>query len=211
MSIDSVSAPRIAPGTRKQIGLRASALTWVLGQAVGTGPPNVFTTIARHRGVFRPWLRFAFSLMPGGTLPREDTELLIIRVAHLCDCQYELTHHERLGREAGLTEEQIAAAGNPAGVPGLSDRDRLLIEAATELHEDRVVSDPTWEKLRTLYSEEQLLELCLLIGHYEMLAMTLNSARVQPDPPLSGPPGLVGRSIAAIARRRANRGGKRAG
>jgi hypothetical protein len=27
----------------------------------------------------------------------------------------------------------------------------------------------------------RLIELCMLIGHYEMLAMTLNSLRVEPD------------------------------
>ena len=32
-----------------------------------------------------------------------------------------------------------------------------------------------------LLPEAQLIELCLLIGHYEMLAMTLNALRVQPE------------------------------
>ena len=39
-------------------------------------------TIARHRRLFRPWLRFAATLMPGGVLPRADSELVILRVAH---------------------------------------------------------------------------------------------------------------------------------
>ena len=35
--------------------------------------------------------------------------------------------------------------------------------------------------LRPLLSDEELIELCLLVGHYEMLAMTLNSLQVEPD------------------------------
>ena len=31
----------------------------LIGAATGGGPPNVFTTLARHRGLFRRWLRFA--------------------------------------------------------------------------------------------------------------------------------------------------------
>ncbi|MDI3405229.1 carboxymuconolactone decarboxylase family protein [Streptomyces cavernicola] len=39
-------------------------------------------------------MRFAARLMPRGTLPRRDTELIILRVSRLCDCAYEFTHHE---------------------------------------------------------------------------------------------------------------------
>ena len=53
--------------------------------------------------------------------------------------------------------------------------------AADELHEERRVSDATWDELRPLLSDQQLIELCLLVGHYEMLAMTLNSLQVEPD------------------------------
>ena len=48
--------------------------------------------------------------MPGGKLPRADTELVILRVAHLTECDYEWDHHERIGRRAGLS-----ARGDRAG------------------------------------------------------------------------------------------------
>jgi alkylhydroperoxidase family enzyme len=43
------------------------------------------------------------------------------------------------------------------------------------------MSDELWAGLRPLLSDEELIELCLLIGHYEMLAMTLNTLRVAPE------------------------------
>ncbi|MEA2309023.1 MAG: hypothetical protein QOI65_1309, partial [Thermoleophilaceae bacterium] len=46
--------------------------------------------------------------MPGGVLPRAETELLILRVAHNCGCEYEWAHHERLGVVAGLDSEDVA-------------------------------------------------------------------------------------------------------
>ena len=36
-------------------------------------------------------------------------------------------------------------------------------------------------ELRAALTDAELIELCMLIGHYEMLAMTLNALRVQPD------------------------------
>src|SRR5690349_13221718 len=96
-------APRIAPGTTADIGRVNSLIVRAIGLATGGRPPNVFTTLARHRGLFRRWLLFAGGLMPGGKLPRADTELVILRVAHTCDCAYEWGHHERLGQRAGLS------------------------------------------------------------------------------------------------------------
>ena len=68
----------------------------MLGLATGGRPPNIFTTLARHHGLFRRWLWFAGALMPGGKLPRIETELVILRVAHNTGCDYEWGHHERL-------------------------------------------------------------------------------------------------------------------
>jgi hypothetical protein len=75
----SSSVPRIAHGSRRQIGLVNAMIAAVLGRAAGTGPPHLFTTLSRHRSLYRPWLRFAGRLMPRGKLPRIDTELVILR------------------------------------------------------------------------------------------------------------------------------------
>ena len=77
-----MSGPRIRPGTPAEIGRVNTLITRAIGRASRTDrPPNLFTTLARRRGLFRGWLMFAGRLMPGGTLPREDTELVILRVA----------------------------------------------------------------------------------------------------------------------------------
>src|SRR3954449_5366566 len=102
--------PRIPPGDRRQFGLVNAAIVWVLGRATGGQPPHVFTTLARNRGLFRRWLWFAGGLMPGGKLPRRDTELVILRVAHNTGCDYERLHHEHLGRRAGLSAEEVERA-----------------------------------------------------------------------------------------------------
>ena len=59
--------PRIAPGTRRETGLVNAGILALLGLATGGRAPNVFTTLARHRGLFRRWLWFAAALMPGGS------------------------------------------------------------------------------------------------------------------------------------------------
>ena len=174
--------PRIAPGTRRQIGWVNFVIVKLAGLAVGGSPPNVFSTLARHRGLFRRWLWFAGVLMPGGKLPRSETELVILRVAHNTDCDYEWGHHQRIGRRAGLTEEEIARVRRGASAPGWSERRALLLSATDELHESGRIGEELWSGLCQALDERQLIELCMLVGHYEMLAMTLNSLGVEPDP-----------------------------
>lgn len=199
----SADAPRITPGDRAQIGLVNAAITRVLGLATGGGPPNILATLARHRALFRRWLRFAGALMPGGILARADSELVILRVAHNCGSEYEWRHHERLGALAGLGADDIARVRDGPAASGWTRRQALLLRAADELHSQaRAISDDLWRGLAAEFDEPELIELCMLVGHYEMLAMTLNSLRVQPDAPAAKPPGRVLQAVQAAVSRR---------
>jgi AhpD family alkylhydroperoxidase len=177
-----MNPPRIRPGRPAEIGPVNTLITRAIWRASRTDrPPNLFTTLARRRGLFRGWLMFAGRLMPGGTLPRADTELVILRVAHNCACEYEWRHHERLARDAGLTQAEVERATQARSTEGWSERQRALLWAADDMHERRQLSDEVWAELTRHFSETELIELSLLIGHYEMLAMTINSLRIEPD------------------------------
>ena len=173
--------PRVAPGNRRQLGIVNAGIVRLLGLATGGRPPNIFTTLGRHRGLFRRWLWFAGALMPGGKLPRADSELVILRVAHNTGCDYEWGHHERLGKRAGLSTEEIERVRSGPGAEGWSDRQRALLAAADEMHTEGRIGDELWARLAGELDEVRLIELCMLIGHYEMLAMTLNTLRVEPE------------------------------
>ncbi|MFA4928959.1 MAG: carboxymuconolactone decarboxylase family protein [Patulibacter sp.] len=178
-----MSAPRIAPGTRRQVGTFTWAFAAVAGRVTGTTPPNLFLTLGRHRKLFRGWLRFAGRLMPGGTLPRRESELVILRVAHLRSCAYEFEHHVRLGRRAGVVAADVERIRQGPGADGWSPRERTLLTAVDRLHHDQDLDDATWTALRGELDEPAAIELCLLVGHYEMLATAIHTLRIQPDRP----------------------------
>jgi AhpD family alkylhydroperoxidase len=178
-----VSAPRIPPGTLREI----SPLAWLVAYGGGiqarSGPLTLFRTLGRHRKLFRAWLRFAGRLMPGGSLPRIDTELVILRVAHLRSCDYEYTHHVRIGRRAGLTRDDIERVSLGPDADGWTERQLAVLRAVDALHADGDLDDARWDALRSHLGEAQCIELCMLVGHYEMLATTIAALRIQPDPP----------------------------
>ena len=178
-----MSAARVAPGERRDVGLFTWGLSRVAGRVGGTSPPNLFLTLGRHRKLFRGWLRFAGRLMPGGRLPRRETELAILRVAHLRACRYEFDHHVHLGKRAGLNDADIARVVEGPEADGWSPREHTLLTAVDRLHHDQDLDDATWSSLRGHLDERESIELCLLVGHYEMLATVIAALRIEPDRP----------------------------
>jgi AhpD family alkylhydroperoxidase len=177
-----VSAQRITPGGRRDVGLFTWGFGRIAGRVAGTGPPNLFMTLGRHRGLFRGWLWFAGRLMPGGKLPRRETELVILRVAHLRSCAYEWEHHVKLGRQAGVREVDVQRVIEGPDAEGWSARERAILDAVDELHATGDLTDVAWDTLRGhLGSDRLLIELVMLVGHYEMLATTITTLRIQPD------------------------------
>lgn len=174
---------RVQPGDRRTVGL----FTWLLAKAsgvvTGTRPPRLFLVLGKHRRLFHGWLFFAARLMPGGLLPRRETELVILRVAHLRGSEYEFEQHRRLGGRAGVHSRDVDRLVAGPEAAGFSDRERTLLTVADQLVGGRDVDDDTWSALRAHCGEREAIELCLLVGHYDMLATVINTLRIPPDPP----------------------------
>lgn len=172
--------PRIAPGGRKELGWINYGFSTLAGRVIGGQRPHVFTTLGRQRRLFRAWLHFSGRLMPGGTLPRHESELIILRIATLRDCEYERRHHLRLGHRAGVTEGQIEHLADLSW-PGWSPRQLALLGAATQLVETKYIDDDGWATLRQHLDEATTIEFLLLCGQYDSLATTLLTLKVQPE------------------------------
>ena len=176
-----MTSPRIAPGSRQQAGTFAWGFAQLSGLVTRTSPPNLFLTMGRQRKLFRGWLRFAGRLMPGGKLPRRETELVILRVAGLRECAYEFEHHVRLGKRAGVSADDVVRVKIGSQASGWTPREQILLRAVEGLHAHNDLDDDTWAELRGELSESEAIEFVLLVGHYEMLATFIGTLRIQPD------------------------------
>jgi alkylhydroperoxidase family enzyme len=174
-----VRIPPLAPGALGPLGRVAA---WVGGRGTRGDSPRVLTTLARHRRLFRRWLPLAAGLMRGIAMPRQDVEIVILRTAWNCASWYEWAQHVALAAAAGLDASTPARVMEGAGAQGWSPRQRALLLGTDELHELQVITDATWELLAEELGEQELLELCFVVGHYEMVAMALNSLGVEPEP-----------------------------
>lgn len=154
---------------------------------IGEGPPlNIFSTMAHHPRLLKRFNVLGGLFLGRGLLPARERELVILRTGWRTGCEYEFGQHTLIGRQAGLTDEEIRRVTQDDGQ--WSAGDAALIRLADEIHETRDVSDALWSDLRTRWDTAQLIELVTLAGFYGMVSAFLNAARVQLDPGVPGFP-----------------------
>lgn len=181
---------RIAPLAPEARDQRTEALLATLRAPGSEGDLNLFATLAHHPKLLKRWSAFGGVLLYGGELPQRERELLILRTAWNCEAAYEWGQHVRIGLAAGLTRDEIAAVAtdDPGDDQGWSPGDAALLRAADELHHDARIGDATWAELAEAWNEAQLVELCMLVGQYHLVAFTLNSLGVQREEGVEGLP-----------------------
>lgn len=177
-----MSTPRVTPGKFSDLG----PFNWVFARGAsrvtGVQDAHIFSTLGKSKGLFRGWLHFSARLMPFGKLSRKESEMIIIRVASVRKCDYELDHHRKLGARAGISPAEFdrILSGPDAG---WGDRERSLLRAADELVTTQDISDENWAALRRHLNDSELINFVLLVGQYDMLATTIGTLRIQRDEP----------------------------
>jgi alkylhydroperoxidase family enzyme len=117
-----------------------------------------------------------------------ERELLILRTGWLCRAEYEWGQHGAMGREAGLTNDEILAIARGPNDPTWSPFDAALLRAVDELHRDQCISDATWQALSEHLDAKEMMDLIFTVGQYTLLSMALNSLGVQREPGVAGFP-----------------------
>ena len=112
-------------------------------------------------------------------LPPRIREMAILVVAQAWASAYEQASHEPIGREAGLTEEEIEALRAGAD-PGFSDKQEqvayAVVRALTGPAAD--LDDEQYATAVAVLGEPALVELSTLVGYYATLALQLRMFRV---------------------------------
>ena len=181
-----MSAPtpaRIPPGGFKELGPVGWAIAKLGARGIRAPKFHLFNVLGQHRLLFLAWLPFSGYLLYAGKLSRKDAELVILRVGHLRDCEYELQQHRRLARTRGLGPELQAKIFEGPDAEGLTDRQRVLITATDEFVVTRGVSSETWATLSAHLSKPQLIEFCMLAAQYDGLAATMATLKIPLDYP----------------------------
>jgi len=156
----------------------------------GRGHPdaifNVIKTVIRHTKLFKRWSVFANHVMFGSTLDPREREIAILRIGWLRNAEYEWAQHVVIGKNCGMTDEEIDWVAEGPQAKGWSELDSAIMQATDELAADAFITDETFARLAAHYSTEQIMDLVFAVGQYNMVSMALNTLGVQLDDGLEG-------------------------
>jgi 4-carboxymuconolactone decarboxylase len=177
-----LSRPRIEPLSSNQEAWTDEQKEVLAPYVTKVGVLNIFATVARNPRAAKAFLSWGGYVRRGAKMSEREREIVILRTGWRCRAGYEWTQHSRLGRAAGLTDDDLERLKQPADAPGWSDREAVLVRAADELHDDYFISDKTWAALSTFLDESERMDLVYLIGHYTQVCMILNTFGIQLEP-----------------------------
>ncbi|MBA4179729.1 MAG: carboxymuconolactone decarboxylase family protein [Anaerolinea sp.] len=127
----------------------------------------------------------AFSRLGGfirntSTLDPRLREMAILQVGYLAKSRYEYSHHIKIGREFGVSDDDIRAlmaetAGHASKLEPLA---QAVLAAAREMVTDLAITDETFARLKAGLSNEHLTDLVITVSFYCGVVRLLESLQV---------------------------------
>jgi alkylhydroperoxidase family enzyme len=158
---------RIAGGPRAQ-GRQAFPLTDTEGRL--HGPFNAML-VSPDVGDAMQALGAAIRYKSG--LSARAREIAILELSVLRKSSFEWYAHEHVGRQAGLTDAEIAALHSGAAAPTFDATESLVRELVRTLVRERDLDDITFALAKKLLGERVLMDVIALVGYYDLLALSL--------------------------------------
>ncbi len=183
-----LTKPRVEPLSESELGPEHREM---MGERFRSGPVlNIFRTLIKSPRAYKAFMWWGgYILSDHNALPPRERELVILRTGYNWKSGYEWAQHVRIGKDCGLTDEEIERIKAGPDAKGWSDLDAALLRATDDLTSDGHVSDASWEALGDL-SEKQRMDLVMTVGQYTQVSMMLNSYGVQLDDDLTLDPDL---------------------
>ena len=116
-------------------------------------------------------------------------QLAILRVAERASAEYVLVQHRALARLAGLTDQQISAA-RPLDLDSTSywsdsacysHVQKLVLEFTDEVIAGARISSPVFERIRSVLTPREIVELLLVIGWYWTACRLTTTLEIEPE------------------------------
>ena len=121
------------------------------------------------------------------SLPRNVIEVATLVVGSHWRAQFEWWAHERLARQAGVSEAVIAAIKRGQRPDFSNDDEAKAYDVASELYRTQRLTDATYANAVQCFGEAGVLELIALVGYYSLISLLLNGFDV-PLPAGETPP-----------------------
>jgi len=133
----------------------------------------------RYPRLMRAFQDVGFALGQGG-LSKRERQVAIMAVCRFWGAEYPWAVQARNALKIGL-EAEIIDAINAGQAPAIADaREKMAYDLASELLDQRKLSDATYAKAASLFDEKELLCLIATVGQYSVTCLTTSAYDVTP-------------------------------
>lgn len=150
---------------------------------------NIINVMANHPPLALAWSHYGRYFMTGHTLSSRQLEFVVLRVAVLVKSVYEWHNHVGYAMQAGITLEEIAQIRDfPDCEHQFTEEEAAILSTCDELIKSNNVTDATWATLQKTLSQEQMMDLVMLVGNYVMTSWAISAFGV----PIEGGADAIG-------------------
>lgn len=175
-------SPRISLLERDQVSPEIAAIYDALLKQRGV-VPNMFKTLAHTPVLAQGIAGLLKSLLSDGALPGWYKELVATRLSVLLNSRYAVSAHALSARQKGATEAQIAAAQADFESGPFTDAEKLGFRCAERLHHSAEdVDDDFFAKLKSAFSDPQIVELFATASAFELFPRLVDGLRIPITP-----------------------------
>jgi 4-carboxymuconolactone decarboxylase len=125
------------------------------------------------------------------SVPTRLNEFAILIIGRQWRSQVEWYAHAPLAQKAGLAPEVIAELKANKRPSNMAEDEAMVYDFVTELTTTKKVSDGTYARAKTIFNDQQIVDLTAVAGNYVMVAMMLVMAE-ESTPPGKEEPFKVG-------------------
>jgi alkylhydroperoxidase family enzyme len=204
-SSEADGAERARQGTPDESGTSRAQVAHVTAE----GP------LASHPALQRYVKCFLETFLVDGLLDPRLRELVILRIAWLCDQPFEWASHVRIAHRLNVPDADVLAVRVGPTASRFGPTEQALLTAADEVVDLGLITEPTHERCRAALggSDTLTLELLHLAAGYRMMATVLSTSRPSLAdaglplwPPDGRGPHTTDRSAASVSPRRSSLG-----
>jgi len=155
------------------------------------GQLNVYQVMAHHPALLRAWASLRQHVVIDSSLSKRHSEIVILRAGHRWGAQYEWAHHVVRGRQAGLTDDEIAAVrADPSTWPA-GEVETLLKQGVDSLLDNGQLSPDMINQLRSCIGLTGIFDVMATVGMYSTLAFIVKSFHTPLEPEILAAAGTV--------------------
>jgi alkylhydroperoxidase family enzyme len=147
-------------------------------------PINLTRLLVNSPGMAKAFHGIGGYIRNKSTLDSRLRELAILQVGWMEKSEYEFTHHVKIGKEFGVTDEDIQGLfleteGKPSKLDPLT---KTLLKGAREMVRNIGMSDETFAEIKKHLSNEHMTDLVLIIAFYCAVVRVLATMKIDNEP-----------------------------